>query len=56
VCQGYAALLLTGKILLQCLSAAVCLQICSAVKIQSSFQSTDLKVTFETQGCDEEEF
>lgn len=48
MCQRYAALLLTGKILLQCLSAAVYLQICSALKVQSSLQSTDLKDCFQT--------
>lgn len=57
VCQGYAALLLTGKFLLQCLSAAVYLQIRSAVKVQSSPQSMDLKDFFSgSPGCDEEEF
>lgn len=48
VCQGYAALLLTGKFLLQCLSAAVYLQICSAVEVQSSPLSKDLKDFLQT--------
>lgn len=54
MCQGYAALLLTGNILLQCLSAAVYLHVYSAVKVQSSLQSTDLKDFFfsDAQGCD----
>lgn len=56
MCQGYAALLLTGKILLQCLSAAAYLQIFSAVKVQSSLQSIDLKDFFsDSQVWDEEE-
>lgn len=48
MCQGYAALLLTGKFLLQCLSAAVYLQICSAVEVQSSPLNKDLKDFLQT--------